>query len=402
MDLKISKTRSYAAIKWYVIAIVIAAIGVVFFNTEEVDNKFIEVHFGLIQDPIITNARIEAVNKRSISALTSGQVTEIKVAAGDLVSADTIIAVLVNREQENKVHNQKIQFTVARSEFTAKELQLESDMLELKFQLDNLADDIGLAKLDISAKKKLTDKGIMPTIEFTKADTKYHQLLRKQKNEAKRFDAFLRNKDAQLAAGQARVEQQASLLSQQQEQFLGLHIKAGMTGVLQDFSLALGQEVEKGEKVATVANMDTLIARIKIPQAAIQNVSMNDEVILSVGSQKIVTSLYNILPNVVDGYVDAIAKLPVDENNALRSDTNLRAEVRKKQARVYWLSSNSLFKSGLNRLYIKKSAEVAELTDVVLGEPINGRLPVLTEGIKMGFVLATDPASVNYQQIYRL
>ena len=52
-------------------------------------------------------------------------------------------------------------------------------------------------------------------------------------------------------------------------------VRAGMTGMLEEISIGIGQQVGPGTILARVTNSSRLMARIHIPEAQASNIEMN-------------------------------------------------------------------------------------------------------------------------------
>lgn len=402
MDLKISKKPKLPITPILLSLSIVTAVLLIYLKVnEQKAYKKIAVQHGPLYDAIITTGTVEAINRRSVSAITKGQVIEINVTAGETVNVNTVLAKLSDPELQHQVNNQKITYSVALSEYTARELELAERKMDLVLTIANINDDVKLKKLELAAKEKLAQQGILPDIELLKAQTSYEQLKRKSANESQRLSAFERNMQAQLNAQKAKVEQQKALYEQLLSQFSGLTIKAGMSGILQNFSLSLGQTINSGEEIAKIANLSHLILRIKIPEAAMQNISVNDSVKIYHGDSVFSSELNAILPNAKEGFVEAIANLPHNDKSPFRIDANLRVEIAKQQQHTSWLPETSFLSTGKNQVYIV-DGEMAILSEVTLSDKVNNKYTIVNGLNKDQTILAISPEDTRYKKILEL
>ena len=79
----------------------------------------------------------------------------------------------------------------------------------------------------------------------------------------------------QLAAKQARLEQLKASAELRTREVDNLHVRAGMTGVLQQLPVEVGQRVIPGTNIARVADPTKLKAQIKIAETQAKDIQIN-------------------------------------------------------------------------------------------------------------------------------
>jgi HlyD family secretion protein len=90
--------------------------------------------------------------------------------------------------------------------------------------------------------------------------------------------AFARDSiEPQLAAKQAAVDQANQLAKLKLDQVQALHVKAGMSGVLQQLPVQIGQRLKVGDNLARVADPTKLKAQVKIAETQAKDIQIGQK-----------------------------------------------------------------------------------------------------------------------------
>src|SRR5438045_6350747 len=100
------------------------------------------------------------------------------------------------------------------------------------------------------------------------------------KIEQKRLTFARDSIEPQLASKQAAVDQAKQLAKLKLDQVEALHVKAGMSGVLQQLPVQIGQRVKAGDNLARVADPSKLKAQIKIAETQAKDIQPNQSAII--------------------------------------------------------------------------------------------------------------------------
>ena len=88
------------------------------------------------------------------------------------------------------------------------------------------------------------------------------------------------NVEAQLAVEQAEVDRLRTLYELRQHQMADLHVRAGMSGVLQQVPLEEGQRITTGANLARVGDPTVLKAELRIAETQAKDVQVTVDVAL--------------------------------------------------------------------------------------------------------------------------
>ncbi len=163
---------------------------------------------------LLVSGRTEADRKVSISARTSGVLTELRVKRGDRVKAGDIIAVLADEGRETQVAQARALVAQRRTE--------------------------------LEARSKLIEKGMMPKLE------------------AVNLESQLRSAQAALAAAEAEHER-------------GI-VRAPWDGIINNTSVEVGQSSFSfmGTEIAQLVSLDPLLAVVEVAERKLGNVKIGD------------------------------------------------------------------------------------------------------------------------------
>ena len=107
----------------------------------------------------------------------------------------------------------------------------------------------------------------------------WRQLSIRAEIEQQRYSNAQMEREAQLAAEKAKVEQARAIYNLERKQENMLQVRAGMNGILQELTLngstlQEGQQVPAGTTIAKVANPNRLKAELKIPETQAKDVQL--------------------------------------------------------------------------------------------------------------------------------
>ncbi len=182
-----------------------------------------QVNRGQIFDGVV-----EAVNKSTVSAQTSGRVVELNYDVGDVVPKGSVLVRLRDQEQRARFERAKAGLTEARA------------------QLANARDEYerikGVYERDMASQSEM--------------------------DQAK----------AQLDTGKAQVEQAEAALHEAEEQLDYTRIRAPYAGVVSERHVEIGETVNPGHKLMTGISLDELRVNVYVPQRHFNSVRKHRQV----------------------------------------------------------------------------------------------------------------------------
>src|SRR5260370_18050618 len=122
---------------------------------------------------------------------------------------------------------------------------------------------------------QVAKNGLVAELVYKTSKIKEEECQKSDDIEQKRL-AFSRDSiEPQLASKQAAVDQANQLAKLKLDQVEGLHVKAGMSGVLQTLPVQVGQRVKPGDNLARLADPSKLKAQVKIAETQANDIQTN-------------------------------------------------------------------------------------------------------------------------------
>ncbi|MBL4941334.1 MAG: HlyD family efflux transporter periplasmic adaptor subunit [Colwellia sp.] len=252
---------------------------------------------------------LQSVNKRLLTATSNAMVDEIKLKAGAVVTADTVILVLKNPELTTQLRQALAELQNAKNNKRQINLQQQREMLNNESSLSELESESEIAMLQVEAERILAKNGIVSGIVAKKNELKAKQLQKRVVLEKSKIAKLIVMQEESLAI-------QDDLISQAQEEFdvtkqmvEQLSVKAGINGVIQRLSLNLGQSVSAGAELALIGSLSPLVAEIKVPQLQAYMVSAGMKAMINTINGSLAGHVVRVDPVVVDGAVQVDIEL---------------------------------------------------------------------------------------------
>lgn len=267
---------------------------------------------------------------RWIAAETAARVERIVVKPGAAVQPDTVILELSNPELEDQLLAAKTAVTAAESDLAAKRTDLKSKLLDQQSALAAATSDYETARMQAEAEKSVAEKGVIPAVQYKKSLVTLDQLRTRMTIEQQRVTEFGHNIAAQLAAEQARLDQLAGTRELRQRQADALHVRAGITGVLQQVPLEEGQQVAAGTNLARVARPGELMAELRIAETQAKDITLEQPVKIDTRNGLVDGKVLRVDPAVQNGSVqvdvELTGKLPPGARPDLSVDGTIEIE----------------------------------------------------------------------------
>lgn len=240
---------------------------------------------------------------RWIAADTNARVERIVVKPGAPVQADTVILELSNPEVIDQQLAAEAALKAAEADYQAHRMMLESQLLDQRANLAGVQSDYESARLQAEAEQDLAESGIISRIQARRSALATEQLKLRTGIERERIAKFEQTIAAQLAADRARLDQLRNAADLRRRQAEGLHLRAGIAGVLQQVPVQEGQQVVAGTNLARVAKPGDLMAELRIAETQVRDVVFGQSVRVDTRNGIVAGTVIRIDPAVRDGSV---------------------------------------------------------------------------------------------------
>lgn len=238
-----------------------------------------------------------------ISAQVEGRVARVHVAPGDEVKSGQLLAELSNPQIINASEEAFSEWEGGVADLKGFEVELENQLLNQESARLQVQFAFEKAKLELVAKRQLSEQNIIPEIEFQQIQLDVEQLSQTIVIEDKRLQQFQDNMKTLLSVRESRVTQLARALDRANNRVENLKIVAGIDGMVQELDLELGQQLVLGSPVGRLARQELLYAELRVPARQAGDVLVGQNVVVDTRNGTVKGSVSRIDPGVTDGTV---------------------------------------------------------------------------------------------------
>lgn len=238
-----------------------------------------------------------------IPATSQGRVERRLVQPGAVVHSDTILLELSNPELEQAAVEAEMQLKAAEADYANLRVQLESQLLNQRAQAATVQAEYSQAKLQAEANEELAKDRLISMLTLRLSKVRAEELATRHQLEQERLAISSESVKAQLLAQQARVEQIRALYQLRRQQVDRLKVRPGLSGVLQQLPVEVGQQVTPGTNLARVADPGRLKAEVRIAETQAKDIQIGQSAAIDTRNGIIPGHVMRIDPAVRNGTV---------------------------------------------------------------------------------------------------
>ena len=260
---------------------------------------------------------------RQIPAETEATVVRIRVLPGTQVQADTVLLEMSNSLVEQSAIDAQLQLKAAEAEYQSFRVKLDSELMTQKAGAATVNADYSQAQRQADTDKALYDLGVISGLAYKSSKGKADELTTRNDLEEQRLTINKKAVETQLAQQQARVDQARTLAALKQKQLDALRVRAGISGVLVDLPMQVGQHVQPGAMLAKVVQPDHLMAALKIAETQARDVQFGEPAAIDTHNGIISGTVMRVDPAVQNGTVTVDVKLTGELPKGARPDLSV-------------------------------------------------------------------------------
>jgi HlyD family secretion protein len=240
---------------------------------------------------------------RWIPANSEGSVEKILIWPGTKVEPGDVILELTSPELEQSAHDAVLQAKAAEAELATMRATLQRELLDQESKTAAAHSAYEQAKMERQTNDQLAKNGLVAELVYKTSKIKETECQKSDEIEAKRLTFARDSIEPQLASKQAAVDQANQLAKLKLDQVEALHVKAGMSGVLQQLPVQIGQRLKVGDNLARVADPTKLKAQIKIAETQAKDIQPNQQAIIDTRNGVVKGHVTRVDPAVEQGTV---------------------------------------------------------------------------------------------------
>jgi HlyD family secretion protein len=260
---------------------------------------------------------------RQIPAETEATVVRIRVLPGTQVQADTVLLEMSNSQVEQAAIDAQLQLKAAEAEYQSLRVRLDSDLMTQKAGAATVNADYSQAQRQADTDKALYDLGVISGLAYKSSKGKADELTTRNDLEGQRLAINKKAIETQLAQEQAKVDQARTLAALKQKQLDALRVRAGISGVLVDLPMQVGQHVQPGTMLAKVVQPEHLMAALKIAETQARDVQFGEPASIDTHNGIIGGTVMRVDPAVQNGTVTVDVKLTGELPKGARPDLSV-------------------------------------------------------------------------------
>ena len=260
---------------------------------------------------------------RQIPAETEATVVRIRVLPGSQVQADTILVEMSNPQVEQAAIDTGLQLKAAEAEYQSVRVRLDSDLMTQKAGAATVTADYSQAQRQADTDKALYELGVISGLAYKGSKGKADELTTRNDLEGQRLTINQKAIETQLAQEQAKVDQARTLADLKRKQLEALRVRAGISGVLVDLPLQVGQHVQPGTMLAKVVQPEHLMATLKIAETQARDVQFGEPASVDTHNGVIAGTVMRVDPGVQNGTVTVDVKLTGELPKGARPDLSV-------------------------------------------------------------------------------
>jgi multidrug efflux pump subunit AcrA (membrane-fusion protein) len=260
---------------------------------------------------------------RQIPAETEATVVRIRVLPGTQVQADTVLLEMSNSQVEQVAIDAQLQLKAAAAEYQSLRVRLDSDLMTQKAGAATVNADYSQAQRQADTDKALYDLGVISGLAYKSSKGKADELTTRNDLEGQRLAINKKAIETQLAQEQAKVDQARTLAALKQKQLDALRVRAGISGVLVDLPMQVGQHVQPGTMLAKVVQPEHLMAALKIAETQARDVQFGEPASIDTHNGTISGTVMRVDPAVQNGTVTVDVKLTGELPRGARPDLSV-------------------------------------------------------------------------------
>jgi len=240
---------------------------------------------------------------RWLPTTTEASIEKILIWPGTKVEPSDVILELTSPELEQSAHEAESKAKAAEAELATEKATLQRELLDQESKAAVAHSAYVQATLERQTNDQLAKNGLVADLVYKTSKIKEEELQKSDDIEQKRLTFERDSIEPQLASKQAAVDQANQLAKLKLDQVEGLHVKAGMSGVLQALPVQVGQRVKPGDNLARVADPSKLKAQIKIAETQAKDIQPNQQAVIDTRNGVVKGHVKRVDPAVEQGTV---------------------------------------------------------------------------------------------------
>jgi RND family efflux transporter MFP subunit len=265
----------------------------------------------------------EAEGIRQISAATDARIERLVLQPGSQVEPNSILIEMSNPELSRDTLDAEWQVKAGQAELANTRVRLQKELMDQQASAATVRSDFHQAQLTAQTNEGLFKEGLVADLTLKLSEVRADELKTRYEIEQKRLAVYEESARAQMQVQEAKVEQLRALWGLKKQQLDALHVRAGISGVLQEVPLQVGQRVVPGTSLAKVVQPNKLKAQLKIAETQAKDVVVGQVAQIDTRNGVVKGKVSRVDPSVQNGTVTVDVAIGDDLPKGARPDLSV-------------------------------------------------------------------------------
>lgn len=344
---------------------------------------------------------------RWLSAAADARVEKLVHKAGDHVKTGDVIVELSNPQLVQQLAEEEWELAAQTEEVKASRAAQELALLDQKAVVLNAKLDYESSLLRYNAETILVNQatGAISKLTYERTRLETDQFKERWEISQVQLDQMQSNLKVQVNALNARLNKSRKSVERMQEQVDNLLVRATMDSTVLELPLEPGERVSMGANIAKLAQRDSLIAEIQVPEIQIRDVVAGQKVSIDTRNSKIEGSVIRVDPTVVNGNVQVDVAFTDTLPSDARPDLSVDGEIKVTEINDTLFVERPLFaqsRSTSNLYKISADGKLAQRIPVEIGYGSISQIQI-DSGLEVGDrIIVSDPSRFESYDLFHV
>jgi HlyD family secretion protein len=288
--------------------------------------RIAEASRGLLVRDAAVSGRVVAANSPTLYAPFAGTVA-VKIAAGDRVERDQLLAVLDSPELSNEFERERATLEQLEVEVSRQRILAEKQKLLARRSADEAAVTLAAAERELQRTERAHQLGALSEVEYLRArDTRASAEILARHAAA---DAGLESQSVgfELQTREKALQRQRLLVANLERRLDELNVRAPVDGVIGTLSVSDRAVVAANTPLMTLVDLSQLEVELEVPESYAEDLGIGMAAEVQIGATRALGKLSAISPEVVGNQVLARVRFDGEQPPGLRQNQRVNARV---------------------------------------------------------------------------
>jgi HlyD family secretion protein len=261
--------------------------------------------------------------RRWVPASTQGRVEKIIMRPGVQVTPDTVVLELSDPTVQQALNDAEQQLRASEADYNSLKARLDAETLNQRAAAAIVRADFQNAQTEREMNEGLWKEKLVSALILKQSVVRAESLGTRDRIETDRLKVSEASAAAQLQSAQALIDQRRSTYNLRRQQVDQLRVRAGMTGVLEQVPVEVGQQVQPGTNLVRVADPTRLKAELRIAETQARDLTIGQTASVDTRNGFIPGKVIRIDPAAVNGTVTVDVALEGELPRGARPDLSV-------------------------------------------------------------------------------